>query len=261
MLTIAKPGDPQPLPKDTWQMWDTKKAIAFDSDRPSGYESLIKDAKDLTRKIEDDFVYDKPRHRYLFEMISGFYTPDSRRSIASISGAVLEPDDMTRPVVKEFFKWRREDAFILTNQGVEIPYLKADCSFGFTAKPLSLLVGSFNSTRPRSPEEAFLNAQRNRAMWNATKTPAAKLKTKPLAVWAALPERCAEDLLLYMNWVTDPASELASDLFSWASEADEAAGVRIGHRLLEGDLGNQPTDLYNMLLVDPDFVDLLKEKF
>ncbi len=73
-------------------------------------------------------------------------------------------------------------------------------------------------------------------------------------------DRTAEDALLYLQNEIDPTTELSQDLFAWSSEADEQAGIRIGDRIFDGNIKIN-SSIYNALLLDDDFKELLREKF
>ena len=266
-LTIAPPNTPQNRFVSPWLNWDNKSLVSYDMKRPEGYKEVLADARYLINKIEkrNPDWYPRIRSRDVWESLFGVSAEHEHSyHCARIEGHVLDPEDMNRALVRKFFLWPRHEVYITTNQGREVPYRIANNPRNLTAQENPLLLGSYNTQKPRDATEAHQNARRNRAIYESGLGPTLRCaaRTNPFAVWAMLPSRTAEDLILFFNFWVRPDTELGQDLFAWSAHADEKAGVRLAQQLLDGDFDNGSLeDIYNALLVDNDFVDLLKERF
>lgn len=264
-LTISPQSSPQCRLTTPWRQWDTKQLARYDSEKPAGYEECLSDAKAMVRREEDrcEDLYNRYRGRGVWAYVTGIGNDGPLRRVARLDSMRLEPEDFSRRLVKEFFRWKRNDLFVQTNRGREIVRNVCDSPTGQTYSPVPLLMGTNNTRSPETPLEAHQNARRNLAIFRSQSGMGARQsRILPHEMWGSMPNRTVEDLLLFFNYAADPRSEVANDLFLWAKHADEGAGVRLGERLVDGEFDyGTSVDFYNALLFDNDFVELLKEKF
>lgn len=265
-ITVAPPNAPQPRLSSPWLHWDLKSLAWYDYRKPNGYDECLHDARTLVKKVEERTpdLYDPCRGRDVYECVTGVLRKDTDKWVSRLQTEPLEPEDFKTRLVKEFFKWSRDDLWITTNRGRAVRRELVNNVVGGTYPEIPLLMGSCNSRPPESPEEVGFNAKRNLAIYRSHQgwRPRIAPMERGHDVWASLPGRVAEDLLLFFNFWEDPKSDVARDLFLWARHADEESGVRLGKILLgEEQEAQMDRNTYNALLLDNDFVDLLVEKF
>ncbi len=255
-----------PFYGNPWEQWNEDELRRYDKERPADYEELRKDAVKLIREVEKkvrECQYEKNRRGVgLYAMLGlaggGIY------ETKNINGIRLLPEMMAHPVVRKFFRRTKDESFVMTNSGEALPisFCRYDHKLNFFPQEVSQLLYHANHQKPRSPEEAFKTAELNHLIFRGAMGRGLGLERYGfLKIWRCLPEdRQAEDALLYTQNQLDPETKLSKDLFAWASEADEDAGIRLGRRILGGVIGIN-TSIYNALLLDNDFKELLREKF
>ena len=151
-FTISPPNTPQNRFVTPWLNWDSKSLVAYDMKRPEGYEEVLADARYLLNKIEkrNPNWYPRIRSRDVWESLFGVSAEHEHSyRCARIEGHVLDPEDMNRALVRKFFLWPRHENYITTNQGREVPYRIANNPRNLTATENPLLLGSYNTQKPR----------------------------------------------------------------------------------------------------------------
>ena len=269
--TLSSQQERLPRYANTWLHWDSQALFAYDREKPSDYEELRKDAADLVKKIEysygweDEFPH--PRDRKLYEMILHNRDRDSRGYC--IHGDTLGLEDMKRPVVRKFFMRTVEESYLITNQGEELPLnFTIDTNIRSCEPELAAeLRYSGNQAKPKDEHEAYEMARLNKLIHTGI------VGMEPLYspygflhLWKCLPlDRQPEDALLYLQTEAKPSEQprLTKHLYRWSAEADEDSGMWLGRQIIDGCLwhGGRNARIYDALMLDEDFQELMREKF